>query len=193
MCVCSFSEDPDLLPQWRAYSGESSGFAIGFSGGFLRNAAISKSFYFAPCIYDPSRQDELVCALIDEVLEENRERTRKGEKDYLPRGGNLFAYLNRYAPILKDRAFAVEKEWRIISRPLPVFREGFSFREGQSMLTPYYRFPLHEQTAPFQVEEVTVGPTPHPDQARFSAYMFLVSQGLKEANVKNSEVPFRNW
>ena len=36
VCVCSFSEQGDVLSQWRAYGGSTSGFAIGFSGTFLR-------------------------------------------------------------------------------------------------------------------------------------------------------------
>src|SRR5260370_32998682 len=35
VCVCSFSEEPDLLSQWRAYGG-AAGFAIGFPGEFLK-------------------------------------------------------------------------------------------------------------------------------------------------------------
>src|SRR6266404_2318800 len=37
VCVCSFSEEPDLLSQWRAYGGPA-GFAIGFPGEFVKEA-----------------------------------------------------------------------------------------------------------------------------------------------------------
>lgn len=105
VCVSSFSEDKDSLPQWRAYSGAASGFAIGFSRKLLAQVAKTEGFYLAPCIYDRSKQRELIRALIAEVLEENIEGTPWDDEDHIPKGGNLCAYLHRYAPILKDPSF----------------------------------------------------------------------------------------
>ena len=193
VCVCSFSEDNDSLPQWRAYSGTTSGFAIGFTGKFLAEVAKIESFYLAPCIYDRSKQRELIRALVEDVLEENIEGTLWEHKYHVPKGGNLCAYLHRYAPILKDPSFEEEKEWRIISKPLSCSFERFEFRPGNSMLIPYYRFPLSNEKVPFDVHEIVVGPTPHPAQAKPSASSFLVSQGVLDIPVNNSIVPYRSW
>lgn len=193
VCVCSFSEDKDSLPQWRAYSDATSGFAIGFSGKLLVGVATIESFYLAPCIYDRSKQRELISALVEEVLEENIEGTPWDDEDHIPRGGNLCAYLHRYAPILKDPSFKEEREWRVISRPLSCKFERFEFRPGNSMLIPYYRFPLSNEKVLFDVHEIVVGPTPHPIQAVHSASSFLVSQRLRNIPVNNSVVPYRSW
>ena len=40
---------------------------------------------------------------------------------YLLRHGNLIAYSNRYATILKHEMFSEEREWRI---PLPLHRDS---------------------------------------------------------------------
>lgn len=192
VCVCSFSEDKDSLSQWRAYSGATSGFAIGFSGKLLAEVAKTESS-LAPCIYNRSKQRGLIRALVEEVLEENIEGTPWDDEDHIPRGGNLGAYLHRYAPILKDPSFKEEREWRIILRPHSCKLERFEFRSGNLMLIPYYRFPLSNEKVPFDVHEIVVGPTPHPVQAKHSASSFLVSQRLRDVPVNNSIVPYRSW
>src|ERR1035441_9693602 len=100
-------------------------------------------------------------SIVDRVVEENVQRLQRGEKlvcknrgewkDVItPQGGNLLACLHRYAPILKDKAFSEEREWRIISRPLMCTGERFDFREGSSMLVPFYRFPLDRDQGPIR-------------------------------------------
>jgi hypothetical protein len=195
VCVCSFSEDRDSLSQWRAYSSGPSGFAIGFSGDFLAEVAEDKQWYLAPCIYGPDQQRVLIRALVEEVFEHNVERrgTNEAEQDDLPLGGNLCAYLHRYAPLLKHYSFRGEKEWRGISRPLSCNHELFDFREGNSMLIPYYRLPLIDKKQNFRVHEVVVGPTPNEQQSQRSVKSFLVRHGFKEVPVELSSVPYRNW
>ena len=195
VCVCSFSEDRDSLSQWRAYGARTSGFAIGFPGNFLEAATKNKQWYLAPCIYDPADQRNLIRSLVEEVLDQNveRERTNKAEKDHLPMGGNLGAYLHRYAPILKDQSFREEREWRVISRPLMCSSELLDFREGSSLLIPYYKSPLADKNLPFRVHEVVVGPTPDRERSRNSVKSFLVRHDLEDVPVEVSRVPYRNW
>ena len=193
VCVCSFSKVRDSLSQWRAYCDPTPGFAIGFQGEVLAKATANQSFYLAPCLYLRSEQRALIRALLEEVLEENIEGTPWDDEDHIPRGGNLGAYLHRYAPILKDPSFSKEQEWRAISRPLSCKCERFDFRLGDSMLIPYYRFPLADENLPFRVREIVIGPTPHPLQARNSVSSFLVSRNLRDVPVANSAVPYRDW
>jgi len=193
ICVCSFSEVGDSLPQWRAYSGTSSGYAIGFSGELLSNLKQEKKFYLAKCLYAKLEQRALIRALVEEVLEENIRGVPWADKDHIPIGGNLCAYLHRYAPILKNSSFKYEREWRIISRPLSCKGTKFDFRHGNSMLIPYYKFSLFNTDVPFQLKKIVVGPTPHPEQARKAVSSFLVRHGLRNVPVVNSKVPYRNW
>jgi len=193
ICVCSFSEDGDSLPQWRAYADASSGYSIGFSGEFLAKIAEKQNFYLVKCIYDPLEQRALIRALVDEVLEENIKGEPWDEEDHIPVGGNLGAYLHLYAPILKNISFKDEREWRLISRPLSCRGDHFDFRKGNSTLIPYYKLKLSYEDLPFQLKKIVVGPTPHPKQAEIAVSSFLVSQGLRRIPVINSIVPYRNW
>jgi hypothetical protein len=194
VCLASFSEDGDSLSQWRAYASRG-GFCIGFAGAGLAELVVPHKFYLARCLYDRDQQRELARALIEEVLEENLERNKQPDPDNdLPKGGNLLAYLNRYAPILKDPAFAEEREWRIISRPLMCTLSGFGYREGPSMLIPFFKFPLIGiGRGAVPVQKVVIGPTPHPDLSASSVTSFLVSKGLRDVGVSPSAVPYRNW
>jgi len=177
ICVCSFSEERDSLSQWRAYGG-SSGFAVGFSSQVLRAATERQEWFLAPCIYDSATQRDLVRALVEEVLEENLggPLVEDEEEDSVLKhmGGNLRPDLHTYAPILKDESFKEEREWRIISRP--VFSRRLDYREGRSLIVPYYRLPLCEDNQNLELHEVVIGPTPDAERSKSSLTSLMASR-----------------
>jgi hypothetical protein len=191
VCVCSFSEDGDILSQWRAYGGHASGFSVGFSGAFLRSVSTREQFWLVRCIYSEEQQRELMRTLLEDVLAENVQARAQG-KDQRP-GGNLPTYLNRYAPILKDPSFSEEREWRIITRPMDCHLDRYAFRPGRSMLLPYFRIPLEGDGRPLEVESVIVGPTPHEMQARRVVHSLALKYGLDGVKVVNTKIPYRSW
>ncbi len=178
VCVCSFSEEGDNLSQWRAYGG-AAGFSIGFAGHFLRAAAEGKGFWLVKCIYDEAEQRSWMRTLLTDVLSQNAHRELNGGEDRKIPGGSLAAWVNRYAPILKHKSFAEEKEWRIISHPLSCPFNGFDFRPGTAMLIPYYKILLTTDIQTFQIEEIVVGPTPHSRQSRRSLQSLLVPNQVR--------------
>jgi hypothetical protein len=193
VCVASFSEVRDSLSQWRAY-GHGAGFCIGFRNDQLSEIVKANKLYLARCVYDLAHQESLVQALIEEVRDENLKRRDSGDESVrLPPGGNLLAYLRRYGPILKHSSFAEEREWRIITMPQANVNQRFHFREGPSMLIPFYKLPLALEGGDLPIEEVVVGPAPHPERSMASVRNFLVSRGLRVVKVTVSEVPYRNW
>ena len=202
VCVCSFSEDSDSLSQWRAYGG-SSGFAIGFPSEVLRGAIEKLRWFLAPCIYDLTEQQTLIQVLTEQVLEENLSgdlgmEDPEDNKLIRYRGGNLIPYLSRYAPILKHESFREEREWRIISRPISCHHGGFDYREGRSLLVPYYKLPLWEDDPKPHLHDVVVGPTRDAERSKSSVISFLLSRnvltpGPDAPTVKISQVPYRDW
>jgi Protein of unknown function (DUF2971) len=195
VCVVSFSEDGDSLSQWRAYGGPS-GFAIGFDPDKLK---VPERWHLAPCIYDPDKQRAIIRAVIDEVLEENSSSGdgTESDTDFRELGGNLLAYLYRYAPMMKHESFHEEREWRFISHPMSCHREGFDFREGRSTIVPYFKLPVCEQKEEFPISEIVVGPTREPGRSVRSIRTLLLSKNtsrtLRRVPVRNSNVPYRDW
>ena len=197
VCVCSFSEEGDILSQWRAYGDGVAKFSIGFSGTLLRQVSDQMNSWLVPCLYGEGKQRALVRALLEDVLQENLalvpQDDDENEDICLQRRGNLIAYLNRYAPILKHDAFSEEREWRIVTRPLMCRNERFNYRPGRSMLIPYYRIPMVGPDVKFDVERIVVGPVPQGDRAVRAVKSLMVKHRLKTTKVLGSDVPFRNW
>lgn len=202
VCVCSFSEESDSLSQWRAYGG-SSGFAIGFSGEVLKAATKKLGWFLAPCIYDPTDQAALVRAMVEEVVEEGleiptEEYIRDSEDDTIQRGSgwNIVGFLNRYAPILKHQSFKEEREWRIISRP--IFCQKLDYREGRSLIVPFYKLPLWEADPRAHLHEIVVGPTRDAERSKSAVNSLLISRSVSTQvgavdGVRVSQVPYRDW
>jgi hypothetical protein len=150
--------------------------------------------------YNEEQQRSLVRTLLEDVLEENRKRRSNEQQEYVPTSGNLLAYLNRYAPILKHKSFEEEFEWRIITRPRMSTDDRFAYRVGASMLIPYYRLSLGDLES-LGIQEIVIGPTPHPKEARASVHGLLIKNGIpvsgdvspEGVKLRRSEVPFRNW
>lgn len=215
VCVCSFSEASDSLSQWRAYGG-SSGFAIGFSPKVLQVAVERQKSFLAQCIYDPATQLDIVRALVEEVLDEHLskdsgiehlETDKESAEMFWKTGGHLLDYLYRYAPMLKNQAFEEEREWRIISAP--VFVQCLDYREGRSLIIPYYRLPLWEDGQQTEIHEIIVGPTRDVERSIRSVSRLIKGRSVvRDRNLKGldlikggwgytpirpSQVPYRDW
>lgn len=196
--VSSFTEDGDQLSQWRAYSPPSGGFAIGFRSKSLTDlTGANPDRFLARCTYDESSQKELIRRLVQTVAqfaeESNAHNQMSHDRVFRESFKRLGRLLPLIAPALKDSSFAEEREWRLVRLPSS-FEEGeLQFREGRSMLIPYYqhRFPNNNGRVP--IEELIVGPTPHPELASEAAQALLMSQELPAAVVRSSSIPYRTW
>jgi hypothetical protein len=196
--VSSFTEKGDQLSQWRAYSPPSGGFAIGFKSKSLTDLTGSNPDRFlARCTYETSSQEELIRNLIQAVArfadESNAHNQMSHDRVFRESFKLLGRLLPLIAPALKDSSFAEEQEWRLVRLPSSFEEVELQFREGRSMLIPYYQhcFPDNSGCAP--IEELVVGPTPHPELARESAQALIMAQGLSAAIVRSSSIPYRTW
>lgn len=193
--VCSFSEEADSLAQWRAYCDRTSGYAIGLCSKYLGTRGAEEEFILARCIYEPNEQEELICQFIDYTL--SNERALRELDSY------LYSEIFQLAPILKDKSFEAEKEWRLISPTFGYRFNDIEYREGHSMIVPFVRLSLKmddpaykSESAPRPIREVVVAPTPNPEQSKISVYWLLLRSGLggKDGpDVRSSCVPYRSW
>jgi hypothetical protein len=72
VCVVSLTSQGDLLSQWRAYTGNSGGFALGIRSKYVRKIAHTQGFYLVRCIYAHENQQKA----IGEVIKEFQERMK---------------------------------------------------------------------------------------------------------------------
>ena len=196
--VSSFTENGDQLSQWRAYSPPTGGFAIGFRSKSLTDMTGSNPDRFlARCTYDAPSQEELIRGLIQTVAKFAEDNNAHNQMSHDRVFRESFKLLGRLlpliAPALKDASFEEEREWRLVRLPSSFDDMDLQFREAKSMLIPYYqhRFPGNGGHAP--VEELIVGPTPHPELAREAAQSLLGTYGLRRPIVKSSSIPYRTW
>ncbi len=196
VCVCALSANGDSLSQWRAYSGDGTGYAIGFDPEKLRNAAGKCGYILAPCVYEEGEQLSLMNRIVQETLDENIALLKSDTYDEDIPGGNFAYSLNRYALIIKNAAFKEEQEWRLISRPTSYRADGVSFRPGLSTIIPYQEIPITEEKGRLPINDVVVGPTPRPDEAARAVDGLLISRqeiSLERTPVRNSIIPYCNW
>jgi DUF2971 family protein len=174
--VCSFSCEADSLAQWRAYGGAAGGYAIGFEGETLRQAAGKNDMKLVKCVYESEQQSTIVEAVINDVMASLHEPL-------------LSEYVEILAPRMKHSGFAEEREWRLVGSWEDRRPEDKNFRKGASMLVPYYEVDCQP------IACVVVGPTIHETLARRSVQRLLwkYGQNLHHEKVTNSIIPYRAW
>ncbi|MET0792791.1 MAG: DUF2971 domain-containing protein [Polyangiaceae bacterium] len=102
--VC-FTENGDQLSQWRAYANDGLGYAIGLRSGAHWSTGFTRPVTLERVVYDEEEQDTLLEPLLREAV---AEVDKTGGDDVFLRG------FWEVLAIIKNPAFAEEKEWRLI-------------------------------------------------------------------------------
>lgn len=194
--VSSFSEHKDMLSQWRGYCPHGNGFSIGFDYVQLKTIVGTQGFGLVPCVYDPSEQYQLVTELINETLSAFRVDLANSVPIKHALRSRSNEYMNRMftlAPIIKHSTFSEESEWRAVSFPTSSNHPQVTYREGRSMLTPYFVLNLAVGGANLPIREVVVGPTPHMNLASSSVSSILSANKITGGSVMPSSIPYRGW
>lgn len=61
------------------------------------------------------------------------------------------------------------------------------------MPIPYFKVDLTWENQALEIPEIIVGPCPHPFEAASSVRRLLRKEGVQKFEVKNSQIPYRNW
>lgn len=170
--ISCFSEEPDLLSQWRAYADDGRGVAIGF---ILENLAeyynflLEKIIYTDKVVYNSLENDvEVVSDQIGTVISEGK-ITSNDEMIRL--------FIHELVPVLakyKNPAFQEEKEYRLIYcddlkfdkivdkynafQHKPHFKNlEHHFRVVNNYITEFVKFPF----VPSTISDIYIGPKCH--------------------------------
>jgi Protein of unknown function (DUF2971) len=193
--IVSFSENGDLLSQWRGYC-PTGGYVINFQPQRLEALAGQQQqrFILAKCTYSRDEQVTLVKSLIDATYESFKEYRAPSPnanliEDYFCSKW-FFPKMYRLGSLMKDPTFFEEKEWRLIGglyqpHTIP------SYRCNAPLVIPHQVFNLALQGALDDVmESITIGPTFDQELAELGLFFFKQNAGV-HISTKRSAIPFR--
>lgn len=169
--TASFSENGDLLSQWRAYCPLEGGYSIGFSKDFWRKLDSPCCTAFKPCIYDPREQH----AILRDIL--------------LKISSDFELHYRMVRPCMKNRSFEEEREWRIISLDPPDIIDGLEFRSAKGKIVPYCEWHFVGDALP--ITEIIVGPCVNQSLAANGVRHLLRSLSMPNIEVRLSTATLR--
>lgn len=197
--VFSLSEEPNLLSQWRSYTPHGKGVSIGFSSNLLLRVVKAQELKISRCLYDRQEQEELMLGLLKKMLisfgqldlSNNSSNSSSYYEDFL---GNCRKDILQLFSIIKHPSFKEEREWRIITNyyqkcTIPQIK----FREGASMLVPYFEINIDPNgNEKLLFEKVILGPSQH-NELSYSALSDFLSNKAVCNKTKCSCIPYREW
>lgn len=209
--VTSFTEEGNLLSQWRGYTEPGKGVSIAFSCRSLRQSLSRQSipFRLGRCIYDYNAQLAWADGVVD-VIEKAIDTLGPAPDSECHRTQSYYHCFDHVAPsvtmmsaLIKDFGFSEEREWRLVSDPVANFiGMSIKYREGRSSLIPYVEFDLERNNTPtagtglpgVKIEDLYIGPTPHEDEAYRAITMYLARyNATPDLFPSLCGMPFRSW
>jgi hypothetical protein len=198
--VAGFSSDGDVLSQWRAYSMDGDGFAIGFRprafqatlGVPMTSAVPEHTVKFLKVHYDDKALKKLIETIFDHHLS-----VQQDENNVLNCAYNLRAL----ALSFKNPAFREEDEWRICYSPIITSHsdrrdleiEGMlselRFRASRYGVVPYFQMPFGHNGREDAIAEIVIGPKNLSNDNLLR--MLLLSLGYRNAAVCRSSASYR--
>jgi len=197
----SFRANGNLLSQWRGYSMHGKGVSLGFDPVHIRSCAERQCFQVGKCLYEAGQQRALIEQIVDAVEIAAGQSEDIGESAPRPRDYTYYDVfervegdLLRIASILKHPSFEEEQEWRIVSPVITDFSDAsVYFREGTSMLIPFYEFRLTDDgDSSLKLDHVYLGPTSNIELSMNSLELYLAKQRASpRRGISYCQIPYR--
>jgi hypothetical protein len=184
----SFSEEIDLLSQWRGYCPSNNGYCIVMDAQAIVDTLRANKInaQLLPCLYDASKKRRQLTTLINTC--EHRYHD-VGDKAF----DALVGALKARASYFKDESFAEEREHRIIVTSPPRDKIKVEFRPGRYSLVPYI-----ELDAPRSlIKQIIIGPNENQVLAERALQAFIesvtgVASWLNiDVKIVRSKIPYR--
>ena len=196
--LCSFTEEGNLLSQWRGYTPHGLGVSLGFPASDIVRLAAAQGYRLVKCVYDPGQQRQLIGGIIEAIFAEARaagERLQTGPKPlYYPVFENFTDELLLLSAVLKHWSFREEREWRVISPVLPNLSDPkVKYRIGRFTLIPYREFSIARAPGRLvEIDEVIIGPSSSLELSMDSIPQYLASRGVHpRRGVHSCGIPYR--
>lgn len=195
--VCSFSEESDLLSQWRGYCKDGSGFSLGFALSSLQSCVRRAGFVIKSCLYDEREQinavGELVRKASDRFVLEVGKTGENWDSKFKYIAADILIEFIQLAPFLKHPKFEEEREWRIVANlQTNKVKSLIKFRPGGTMIVPYIEIQLPIAEESLMIDEVYIGPTSEREISMASVELLLKAKNVICSKVKCSTIPYRS-
>lgn len=201
--IASFSLEPDLLGQWRAYADDGRGFAVGFCADLLKRQLPAT---FLRVLYDREQQiKEMMQAILVIYMVQH-----KGNGFDKSKFIEDCVLLGTYMTSFKHPAFAEEREVRavhavsiqeqgklvkfideggIVDGHIEVAGNPVSFQVRDNHLVAYIDATLTPSNMPSPIHDLVMGPKNH--SAPGNLQLFLGGLGYTDITLCRSSVPYR--
>jgi hypothetical protein len=190
--TCSFSEEKDLLSQWRGYCPNNQGYCIHFDLEGLLAFAKKKflSCELFPCVYDDDKKVKSLSDLLNKYWQIYISQSDPKVREATIR--KLAQEVEALASHFKHSSFAEEKEHRLVILMAWDFEEHGKFRSGPMSIIPYIEIP-----APIElIKQVCIGPTRDQNLAKrglaaLMDFKFGSSAWFSKVEISRSKIPYR--
>lgn len=195
--AASLCEADDLIPQWRGYGANGSGYAIGLDTTQLLR--MHKHFSVLRVLYTDEHKRLAAQRMIDSfgVAWTESEGTRQDRRSEVATAiaTAMLTGLTLLAASFKPEVFAYEREWRLVQilHRDRVTTGEISFRDSQGLLVPYVMFRLRDpacEVDALPLKSIRTGPALQNEAKEDAVRLFLASRGLS-ALVTSSNAPLR--
>ena len=189
--ICCFSREGDVLSQWRTYSDDGAGFAVGFSSQWLKRKGEENLFpggsRLWEVIYDADAQAEGLNHYIQDYLGRVKVDGRPADP-----GRHTLLAIWTLAAICKNPGFREEKEFRLVGvvPHYPADQDEGSphganvlemrFRPTGARITPYFVLPFPESA----IREIRLGPKNYARKDNAPLKAFLDANGYDSDRIE---------
>jgi hypothetical protein len=189
--IISFSECWDSLPMWKTYGNKSKGIALGFDKYKLSQI---QEFKFEKCVYNSNEYEEY----LNQNIKQFHSCLHINSYSIGFISGSESELLNqhyKYLPILKNKSYNYEDEYRLIIPSKFDEIEHIKFQASETLLKPY-----KEVLIPFEyLTEIVLGPALNLEKLKTSLGSFLYQKNKLisldkddgKIQLKKSSIPFR--
>ena len=196
--ICSFTEEGDLLSQWRAYCPQG-GVSVGFfvpkisqNDQYLeiKNSSLHNDYYvhenyIYKCIYDTQEQKQKINDLLDFLIE----HADVGK-------GQLIGFFNimiqTFSYSFKHKSFEEEREWRLCCFAFSDEKQ-IKYRVKNSMLIPYLPFRIVDKENHSIISRIIVGPSRNKETLKSSILSYLNDSRitLSSQDIEVTQTPYQ--
>ena len=193
ICLASFCEQHDLLSQWRSYGNDGRGIALGFNSKRLVELAERNGLRLFRCVYDQAAHERIASDLVNLLLGSFRTSPPDGphaRRALVTRFNAMFLVV---APVIKDHRFVEEREWRLVSNPVPFDDPNMIavMKGNQASVKLTVKLTGDSEGMSNMIPRVTIGPTLDPHNVSDAIDVLSQRNGFHISQIEISGIPYR--